>query len=600
VTAPIAVLAAALLAPPSALDLTTAGQIDALDVEPNGGAVVFSWTRLGDADLWLADLPAGKPRVLVAEPGREDDPSFSPDGREVAFVGEGVDGKPDIFVVSKDGGTPRNLTANPASELAPRWLHTLDPMCDREPCGPRKLEFLSDRGGRGFDAYETDLDSGTTRRMTRGGHALDVRGDCLRIAQPEQLRKLSEHDFRRARVASRWLAANCMPSWFIHQAMMAVPVRLDHRLRIALLGLPDRRPHWLANDEDADQILPRFSRNMEGIAYLRRTAAASTLVFRSLTGTMDPEQWAAPVAVSPDDGSVVDYAWVPDNTLVYLREHAALPRSLFVASPDRHPSAPWIDAAPSLAGVDLVRPRRVMIARDDGPPLGAWVATPARDYAGRGVVLVRDRTDLAPEAFSPILQFLAGRQYAVVIPDLLAEAPSGPGGRPDAKRWGTAQVEDVTLAASWLAREALAAPARIGVVGEGWFGGYVALAAAADAPDRLRAAVSIGGAADLERLYADGGPEVRARLDTALGSHRGSVLAARSLSHRAATLEAAMFVYGSADPLLGAAEDLRAAIMKRGALAPEAIYPEEGALLVGRRNRADALDRIEDFLMKRL
>ena len=72
-------------------------------------------------DLWTASIQGGRAIRLTAHPGLELFPRFSPDGRWIAFTGQ-YDGDEQVYVVSADGGEPRQLTYYPArGPLAPRW-----------------------------------------------------------------------------------------------------------------------------------------------------------------------------------------------------------------------------------------------------------------------------------------------------------------------------------------------------------------------------------------------------------------------------------------------------------------------------------------------
>ncbi len=83
-----------------------------------GGAVWFRSARP------RSEPPAPPPQTVVftSFPGRELDPSFSPDGKQIAFVWEGeAGGNLDIYVKLIGAGTPLRLTTHPADDFSPTW-----------------------------------------------------------------------------------------------------------------------------------------------------------------------------------------------------------------------------------------------------------------------------------------------------------------------------------------------------------------------------------------------------------------------------------------------------------------------------------------------
>jgi tricorn protease len=60
-------------------------------------------------DLWLASSAGGTARRITSHPGRELFPKFSPDGKWLAFTGQ-YDGNFNVYVMSSDGGQPKQLT----------------------------------------------------------------------------------------------------------------------------------------------------------------------------------------------------------------------------------------------------------------------------------------------------------------------------------------------------------------------------------------------------------------------------------------------------------------------------------------------------------
>jgi len=82
----------------------------------HGDTVAFVYA----GDLWLASAKGGDARRLTSDPGMEYFPKFSPDGRWIAFTGD-YSGSRQVFVISVDGGPPRQLTYyNDVGALPPR------------------------------------------------------------------------------------------------------------------------------------------------------------------------------------------------------------------------------------------------------------------------------------------------------------------------------------------------------------------------------------------------------------------------------------------------------------------------------------------------
>jgi tricorn protease len=106
-------------------------------------------------DLWTVPRTGGEARRLTAGPGVETNPSFSPDGSQIAFTGE-YDGNVDVFVVPAAGGVPQRLTWHPASDIALGWT----------PDGKRVL-FTSARTSysRYFELFTAGLEGGLEEKL---------------------------------------------------------------------------------------------------------------------------------------------------------------------------------------------------------------------------------------------------------------------------------------------------------------------------------------------------------------------------------------------------------------------------------------------------
>lgn len=106
-------LAAGLVAAPSSFAATKLLRFPSVC----GERLVFTYA----GDLWTVSAQGGTAQRLTAGPGLEQAARFSPDCRQIAFTGE-YGGDDQVYVVSADGGEPRQLTFYPGrGPLPQRW-----------------------------------------------------------------------------------------------------------------------------------------------------------------------------------------------------------------------------------------------------------------------------------------------------------------------------------------------------------------------------------------------------------------------------------------------------------------------------------------------
>jgi len=124
----------------------------------SNGRIAFESLRDGNREVYSMEPDGTDQRNLTANPAREAEPAWSPDGSQLAFVSN-RDGNNEIYVMNADGTAQTRLTTNPAGELRPTW----------SPDGS-KIAFSTDRDGNG-EIYVMNADGTGQTNLTANGAA---------------------------------------------------------------------------------------------------------------------------------------------------------------------------------------------------------------------------------------------------------------------------------------------------------------------------------------------------------------------------------------------------------------------------------------------
>ena len=270
-------------------------------VSPDGKQVVFE--TLGK--LWLKPMAGGEARRLVSgeEPGFELFPSWSRDGKTIAFIGWTDAGLGHLRTVSASGGAAHDVIAEPGHYAYPRF----------SPDG-RTLVYERRRSG-GLTSSRWTQDPGVYRVAVNGG-------------TPERImRGASEPQFG---------AAN---------DRVFMVAREKEKLQLISTDLNGQAKHVHATGELA--IGYQVSPDGENVAFRQNYQA---FVMPLMPGTQDVavDQKGGPLPVtriSADGANFIN--WSHDGKMI----HWSLGPTLFTAETNAfYPSAPAADGAPKDAG----------------------------------------------------------------------------------------------------------------------------------------------------------------------------------------------------------------------------------------------------------
>src|SRR5688572_26777851 len=118
--------------PVKVTDMIKIRSVSGVDLSKDGSKAVFTVTSIepdGDSKLeykyvnqvWVVNTDGSSaPRQLTTAKENSSQASFSPDGKQIAFV-RSVDSKPQIFLLSFDGGEAMQLTKHKYGAGNPRW-----------------------------------------------------------------------------------------------------------------------------------------------------------------------------------------------------------------------------------------------------------------------------------------------------------------------------------------------------------------------------------------------------------------------------------------------------------------------------------------------
>jgi Tol biopolymer transport system component len=237
------------------------------------GEIAFDRHRNQNWDIYVKRPSRGHPAArLTTSPAADFAPSFSPDGRRIAFTSDRR-GNYDIYTMNAAGRDLRRITTNPGKDAFPSW----------SPNG-HTLAFASNRTGD-WELYTTNANgSGHLVQVT---HRAGV--DSLPVWSPDGTRLAFDAPRNRhyqicvvpaaggtITVLTRGTARNVQPAWSPDGSQIAFTSNRSGTFDIWTITVSSRTLHRLTTAATAE-IQPAWSPDGTRILFARRTGAGQTI-----------------------------------------------------------------------------------------------------------------------------------------------------------------------------------------------------------------------------------------------------------------------------------------------------------------------------------
>ena len=572
--------------------------------------------------------PLTRKVTLMARVGRCSSPTFSPDGRTIAFVSD-MSGVPQVWTVSADGGWPKLVTAFDDPVASVQW----------SPKGDWLAVMVAPGGGMNTQVYLVSPDGMQTKRLTAGGKENNWMGrwthDATAIMVSSNVRGETMDSYLLTPNGEMKLVARNPGVGTLSDVSRDGKYGLVERMRsrgnndVFLVELATGKETNLTPHEGPGTFSGMFGRDGRTV-YLASNKDRDLEAFAKVK--LGPNGAAGPIEViaSRDDAELNGFEINEQGTLAALLWNAAgkselafvdlkteklvpgpqLPAELAGAldfTPDGKkmammvtgsamPPNVWVmDMASKRmqqvthsphAGVDLTkltRPKLVRYTGHDGVPLSGWLYLPQGTTGAVPMVLSFHGGPEGQEvpSFRSDYQALLEAGIGVLAPNV--RGSSGFGKKfvnLDNGELRVNAVKDIEASVNYVVSNGIADPKRLGIMG-GSYGGYMVMAGLAEYPEMFAAGANLFGVVNFETFFKHTEPWMAAISTIEYGDPQTQNEMLKKLSpiHRVDKVKAATIVlHGANDtnvPVVEA-EQVVDSLKQRGIPVNYVLFPDEG------------------------
>jgi len=583
---------------------------------PDGTQIAFVSNISGRNNIWLVPASGGWPTQLTISEQRQVSPAWSPDGNWIAYASD-TDGNEqwDIFLVSPKTGEVVNLTTTKEiSEESPVWspdskqvAYTAKPktgssyeidlmdvysrrvkhLTQNTPKGRSNFDPIFSRDGK-FIVY-TQADAGEKDASV---FVIELASGKTTNLTPHE----GEQTFR---------AADISPDG---KTILITSNAHNGYDNVGLLDIATRKIEWLTDDKW--EINARaFSPDGGTVSWAANVDGNTNLYLYDLA--------ARKAEMLPLDAGVNSFAgnhspYTPDGTkLLYNHNGPTAPND--VSTYDLKSKTTQQITHSLMAGIrsaDMVEPYLVHFPSRDGKwTISAFAYVPnniTRNGKFPAIVYIHGGpTGQFVNSFNRAIQYLVNQGYLVIAPNFRGSTGYGKEFmRANYRDEGGGDLADIVEAAEWIAKTGFVDPKKLVSMG-GSYGGYLTMMAVTKYPDMWGAGVAIVPYTNWFTELATEDPAIREYDISIMGDpvENKALYEDRSPINFIDRIKAPILLIAGGNDVRdprGEAEQVAAAIKKKGGVVQIKIYENEGHQFSRIENQIDAYQRVSDFLKVRV
>ena len=579
---------------------------------PDGKQIAFLSNITGVPLPWLVPESGGWPNPVSLATERTGQVVFCPAGRRIAFDRDrGGDEHWQILVSDWDGGNLQHCTSDPAvSHRFGQW----------SPDGDGLSYSANSIERHRFDVYIRRLDSPAPELVYSGDESSESvawtpDGKRLVVREGAHTERVDLHLVDVESGESRHLTphdgdAAYYPVGFSPDGRTLF-LRTDEGqeflglAKLELYGMLDQPSLKFMLVTDWDVESAALSPNRRWLAYSRNVDGASRITLRDLRSSEERHINELPLGV------VSGLTWAPHGRKFAFALNSSQATSDVWTYDLRQTQLQQVTNSPRVGMTDdaLVEPQVVRVKAQDGVEVPCLLYAPklARpDGNNAAIVQVHGGPSAQTrQGFEPVLQYFASRGYVVLATNVRGSTGYGRTyNHLDDVRKRMDSVADLEAANSWLRTSGWAHPDRIAVMGPS-YGGFMVLSALTTHPDSWAAGVNERGVADFIMHLERTEPQGRRLREIEYGTieEDGDFLRSISPINHVEKIRVPMVVvHGANDPRvsISVAEALVAQLREYNVPVEYLRFEDEGHGLVRLANRLRAYPAIADFLDKHL